>query len=85
MIEERTRASVDPRVDFAARIIMDSDLTDLRYLYQFGEYITENELGAARFLNGLSQEEIDACARTYTEATAWDLSTDARSLARRKR
>ena len=47
MIEERTRASVDPQVDFAARIIMDSDLTDLRYLYQFGEYITENELGAA--------------------------------------
>ena len=40
---------------------------DLRYLYQYGEYITENEKGTARFLNTFSQEEIDAMARTYTE------------------
>ena len=46
---------------------MESDLTDLRYLYQYGEYITENEKGTARFLNTFSQEEIDAMARTYTE------------------
>ena len=46
---------------------MNSDFSDLRYLYLFGECITENELGVAAFLNGLSQEEIDSCARTYTE------------------
>ena len=56
MVEYRTRECVDPELDFAARIIMGSDLTDLRYLYLFGEYITENELGTAAFLNGLSQE-----------------------------
>ena len=67
MVEYRTRECVDPELDFAARIIMGSDLTDLRYLYLFGEYITENELGTAAFLNVLSQEEIDSCARTYTE------------------
>ena len=67
MVEDRTRECLDPELDFATKIIMESDLTDLRYLYLFGEYITENELGAARFLNGLSQEEIDSCARTYTE------------------
>lgn len=84
MIEERTRASVDPQVDFAARIIMDSDLTDLRYLYQFGEYITENELGAARFLNGLSQEEIDACARTYTEGYRMGFVNGRKDLSKKK-
>lgn len=67
MVEERIRENVDPEVDFATKIVMDADLTDLRYLYQFGEYITENEFGVARFLNGLSQKEIDDCARTYTE------------------
>ena len=67
MIEYRTRECVDPELDFAAKIIMNSDFSDLRYLYLFGECITENELGVAAFLNGLSQEEIDSCARTYTE------------------
>lgn len=49
------------------RIIMDSDLTDLRYLYRYGEYITENELRTAAFLNTLSQTEIEQMASTFTE------------------
>ena len=44
-----------------------SELSDLRYLYKYGEYVSENEIGAASFLNSLSQEEIDAMAKTYTE------------------
>ena len=32
-IEYRVREQLDPSLDFAVRIIMDSDLTDLRYLY----------------------------------------------------
>ena len=54
-------------MNFAVKIIMEADLSDLSYLYRFGEYISENELGSARFLNTLPQEEIDAMARTYTE------------------
>ena len=41
------------------------DLTDLRYLYKFGEYITENEIGMANFLNTLPEEKIQAMARTF--------------------
>ena len=40
-VTERIRQSVDPARDFAARIILDSDLTDLRYLYKYGEYVTQ--------------------------------------------
>ena len=36
----RTRELLDPSLDFAARIIMESDLSDLRYLFRYGEYIT---------------------------------------------
>ena len=63
----RIRETVDPSLDFAVRIVMDSDLTDLRYLYRYGEYVSENEIRMAQFLNSLTEEEICAMADTYTE------------------
>lgn len=67
MMEQRIAEGVDPELDFALRIIMDSDLEDLRYLYRYGEFVSENERGVAEFLNSLPQSEIDSMARTYTE------------------
>ena len=46
---------------------MNSDLTDLRYLYQFGEYISENEWKTAEHLNSLPEETIRKMADVYTE------------------
>lgn len=66
-VSRRIREAVDPSLDFATRIIMEEDLTDLRYLYRYGEYITENEIQTARHLNSLPQETIDLMADTYTE------------------
>ena len=66
-IPDRIREQLDPSLDFAAKLIRGADLSDPRYLYRFGEYITENELGVSRFLAGLSQSEIDAMASTFTE------------------
>lgn len=63
----RIREQVDPECDFAVRIIMDSDLDDLRYLYYFGEYITDDELATAEYINGLTEREIEDMAHTYTE------------------
>lgn len=67
MVEQRTLESLDPDRSFAMDIIREWDLSDLRYLYQYGEYVTENELQTAEFMNSLPQEKIDAMARTYTE------------------
>lgn len=53
--------------DFAVKIVMESDLEDLRYLYKYGESISENEIETAKFLNTLSQEKIDKIASVYTE------------------
>lgn len=63
MVEER----IDPKKDFAVNIVMNSDLEDIRYLYKYGEHIGDNEIGMAKFLNSLSQEEIDRLAGVYTE------------------
>ncbi len=64
---ERTAQLVDADKDFAYRIIMESDLEDLRYLYYFGEYITENEWRTARHLNEMPEDKIRLMADTYTE------------------
>lgn len=67
IIEYRTRELLDEELSFAADIIEGWDLKDLRYLYQFGEYIGENERKIAEFLNNLPEEEIKAMAFTYTD------------------
>ena len=65
---DRVMEQIDPDAyPFAVKLIMESDLTDLRYLYRFGEYISENEWKTAEYLNSLPQETIDKMADTYTE------------------
>ncbi|MGI6070296.1 MAG: aminopeptidase [Blautia sp.] len=67
MIERRIRESIDPSLDFAVDLVMHADLDDPRYLYAYGEYVTKNELGVAKFLNTFTDEEMKAMARTFTE------------------
>ena len=64
---DRIEEQLNPECSFATDIIMNSDLTDLRYLYQYGEYISENEWNTAKHLNSLPQETIDKMADVYTE------------------
>ncbi len=47
---------------FVKDIVFGAEQTDLRYLYRYGEYITENEIGIARFLRGLPEAKIKAMA-----------------------
>lgn len=56
-----------PERDFAARIIKESDLSDLRYLYYYGEYVSENELLTAKHMLELPEETVRLMADTYTE------------------
>ncbi len=65
--EERGREMVCPENNFAAAILRTADFTDLRYLYAYGEYVGENELKMAEFMNSLPEEIINTMADTYTE------------------
>lgn len=56
-----------PERDFAARIVMESDLSDIRYLYYYGEYVSENEIMTARHLCELPDDTVRLMADTYTE------------------
>ena len=64
---ERLAAQLLPQRDFATRIIMESDLSDIRYLYYYGEYVTENEIRTAKHLTQLSENTLRLMADTYTE------------------
>ncbi len=63
----RIRQSVDPGEDFFTRIVMESDLYDPRYLYRYGEYITDSEIRTAKYLAELSEKQIQKMADTFTE------------------
>lgn len=65
--EWRVRTQVDADCDFMTRIVMDSDLTDVRYLYQYGEYVTRETEQMAAFLASMPEEKIQMIADTYSE------------------
>ena len=66
-LADRVMEQIDPERSFAADIIEHADLESDRYLYSFGEYITENELGTARHLRSLPEDTIQRMADVYTE------------------
>ena len=84
MLTYRVRETLDPSLDFAKSIIMDSDLTDLRYLYRFGEYISDSELKIAAFLNSLPEETVRKMADTYTEGIRKGFVASGRSYKSKK-
>ncbi len=61
------RRLLDPSIDRLVRIVTDSDLSDEKYLYYYGENIPENELATARYISSLPREKIEKIATTYTE------------------
>jgi len=66
-VRERIGEQFDKEGNYAIEIIMNADLTDLRYLYAYGEYISENEIKMAEYMNSLSEEQIHDLAFTYTD------------------
>ena len=67
IIPERLNQQLNPDHDFAVRIIKTADLSDIKYLYYFGEYVSENEIGLSKLLAGMSDEEVQNLADVYTE------------------
>jgi len=63
----RVRRLVDADCDFAVRIVMDSDLKDPAYLYQYGEYVSTDVEKMAQYMASLPEERIQLMADTYTE------------------
>lgn len=50
-----------------SKILMEADLTDLRYLFQYGMYIGDNEIKTAQYLLSLPEEKIEKMAEVFTD------------------
>lgn len=67
LVPDRTQEMYDARLDRYVQLIEQADLSDLRYLYGYGEAISTNEIRTAQYMNQLSQEEVDRLAFVYTD------------------
>ena len=54
--------------DIYKKIVMNADLNDIRYLYQYGRNITNNEIKTAEFLKDYPQEKINVLSGAITKA-----------------
>ena len=66
-LTERIREQVNTSYSFARNIIENADLYGTAYLYDFGEYITGNEIRTAKHLQSLPEETIEKMAKVYVE------------------
>lgn len=66
-LADRIVEQVDTSYSFATNIILNADLQDVSYLYDFGEYITENEVKTVIYLQNVSDENIEKMARVYVD------------------
>ena len=80
----RIRESLDPSLDFAGSIIKNSDLGDERYLYQFGEYISDTERSISAFLNQLPEATVRKMADTFTEGYKKGFEVMGRDLSKKQ-
>ena len=64
---ERVRARVDPSQNFAVRIITKADLSGKDYLYEYGEYISEDTIASAKYLNSLPEKKVRDMAHAFVE------------------
>ena len=67
IIPDSVADKIDPARDLLRRIICDEDLSDERFLYLSGEYVTEEEIKIARYMSQLPEETIRIMADTFTE------------------
>lgn len=56
-VERNVQEIVDPSLDFFTKIVMEADLSDVRYLYRYGEYISDCEVEIAKFLGEMEEEK----------------------------
>ena len=67
ILEKEVTAQFDPKDNWAGKLMDETDISDDRYLYYYGEYVTENEKKLAEYMNSLPEEKIVLMADTYTE------------------
>lgn len=84
ILREDVKQRYDTTENWAGRFLDRTDVSDLRYLYLYGEYISENELEMARYMNRLPLETVQKMADTYTEGYIRGFEAYRKDLSKKK-
>ncbi len=57
-----------PDNTFHKDVVVSADLSDLRYLYRYGMYLSEHDFAMARFMNSYPEKELEALAAYIVKA-----------------
>lgn len=68
---------------FYSEVFSTGDLTDLRYLFSFGEPISDNEIKTARFLNSYDEEKLSILAESIAAAYESGFIRDNKDMSKR--
>lgn len=80
----RIRDILDPSRDFAKKIIMESDLSDISYLDRFGEYVSDDTRRLAGFIASLPEEDIQSMADTFTSGFITGFAVTGKDISKKK-
>lgn len=64
----KVKQSLDTKEDYFTRIVMESDLSDEKYLYKYGEYVSEQEIAISKYLYNLDDETLELMADNFVNA-----------------
>ena len=70
----------DPEFRFYTDISLNEDLNDLRYLFKYGKYISENEIAMAKFLKTYPEEKLKVLAKAVRKAFLAGFERDGKQL-----
>ncbi len=84
VLENRICKQINPACDFATKIILNSNLSEVKYLYFYGEHITDNELECAKYLSKKTDAEIENMARAFTEGYRVGFEKTGKDISKKK-
>lgn len=84
ILKDNIRYNVDYEMEFVKDVVLKADLKDLRYLYWFGYYVSDNEIKIANYLNILSQDKIQSMADTFTEGYRIGFETTGKDITKKE-
>ena len=73
----------DPNYRFYCDIIMNDDLSDLRFLFKTGKYITDNEINMAKFRSSYPNARITMLAKAIVTAYQRGFARDGKDITKK--
>lgn len=84
VLERRIRSQIDPEENVLTKIVNEADLSNNRYLYAYGEFVTDKEEKMADYLRSLPEETIQLIADTFTEGYRMGFVLGRKDLSKKK-